>query len=274
MPTRAAFVLGIGLVTIASTPASAASEEVKFQSDGHVLHGCITRPEGRGPFPVVIYNHGSDKNPSRCGPPDLAQAYAGRGYLFFSFHRHGHGQSPGDYIMDLQQRIIAGVREPAARQQQIVALQESYNRDVVGAVAWLLGRAEVDRSRVAMTGVSFGGIQTLLTAEQGHGLRAFIAFAPGAMSWRNTALQQRLVRAVRNAKAPLFLAQAQNDYDLGPSEVLGPIVRAKGAPNDAKVYPAFGTTHQEGHGTFAVRAAAIAVWSADVFTFLDKSLKR
>jgi fermentation-respiration switch protein FrsA (DUF1100 family) len=93
------------------------------------------------------------------------------------------------------------------------------------------------------------------------------------MSWRNMAVQERLVRAVRNAKAPLFLAQAQNDYSLGPSDVLGPIVRAKGPPSDAKVYPAFGATHQEGHGAFAVRAAGIAVWNADVFAFLDKAMK-
>jgi carboxymethylenebutenolidase len=261
-------------VVVLATTTAAGSEEVKFQSDGHVLHGCITRPDGRGPFPVVIYNHGSEKNPSRCGPPELAQAYVGRGYLFFSFHRHGHGQSPGDYILDLQQGIAAEVREPAARQQQIVALQDSYNRDVVGAVAWLLKQPGIDRKRVAMTGVSYGGIQTLLTAEQGLGLRAFVAFAPGAMSWRNMALQERLVRAVRDAKAPLFLAQAQNDFSLGPSEMLGPIVRAKGPPSDAKVYPAFGTTPQDGHGAFAVRAAAIAVWGPDVFNFLDNAMKR
>jgi len=273
MRMHASFVLGIGLIVIAATPA-AAGDEVKFQSAGYVLHGCITRPEGHGPFPAVIYNHGSDKNPSRCGPPELAQAYAGHGYLFFSFHRHGHGLSPGDYIMDLQRQIFAGVRDQGARQQQIVALQDSYNRDVVGAVTWLLGRPEIDRNRVAMAGLSFGGIQTLLTAEQGLGLRAFVAFAPGAMSWSNTALQQRLVRAVRNAKAPLFLAQAQNDFSLGPSEVLGPIVRAKGPPSDARVYPAFGTTPQDGHGAFAVRAAAIAIWGPDVFKFLDYAMKR
>ena len=53
--------------------------------------------------------------------------------------------------------------------------------------------------------------------------------------------------------------------------MLGPIIRAKGAPNDAKVYPAFGTTHQQGHGGFAVRAG-IPIWSADVFAFIDAVL--
>src|SRR5262249_42044923 len=116
--------------------------------------------------------------------------------------------------------------------------------------------------------------QTLLTAEKGLGLRAFIAFAPGAMSWGNFVLRQRLERAVRNAKAPLFLVQARNDFSLGPSELLGPIVRAKGPPNDAKIYPAFGTTPKEGHAAFATHAGGIAVWSQDVFNFLDIALKK
>jgi len=243
-------------------------EEVHFPSNGYTLYGCIQRPAGRGPFPAVIYNHGSEQHPGRCSPPELARAYVEHGYLFFSFHRHGHGQSPGDYIGDLQKKIRAEVNDPVSRGRKIAALQDEYNRDVVGAVEWLKTRPEVDATRIAMTGVSYGGIQTLLTAENGLGIRAFIAFAPGAMSWRNPAVRQRLERAVRNAKAPIFLAQAQNDYSLGPSEVLGPMVRAKGPPNEAKIYPAFGTTHQQGHAGFAVRGG-IPTWSPDVFAFLN-----
>lgn len=33
------------------------------------------------------------------------------------------------------------------------------------------------------------------------------------------------------------LAQARNDFNLGPSEVLGPLVDAKGAPSRHKVFP-------------------------------------
>ena len=159
-----------------------------------------------------------------------------------------------------------------ARAERSAALHDDANRDVVGAVQWLMQRpGGRPRSRVIMTGVSYGGIQTLLTAEKGLGIRAFIPFAPGAESWANHALQARLEQAVRNAKAPLFLAQAQNDFSLGPSQVLGPIIRAKGAPNDAKIYPPNGTTHEQGHGGFAVRGG-IPIWSPDVFAFIDAVL--
>jgi len=247
-------------------------EEVTFESNGYKLYGCIQRPPGAGPFPAMIYNHGSEKFPGRCHPPELARVYVEHGYLFFSFHRHGHGRSPGAYIGDLQKQIRTQVRDPAVRDRRIVALQDVYNRDVAGAVAWLMRQPDVDRNRVAMTGVSYGGIQTLLTAEKGLGIRAFMAFAPGAMTWSNPAVRARLEHAVRNAKAPLFLAQAKNDYSLGPSEVLGPMVRAKGPPNTAKIYPAFGTTHQDGHGAFAVRGG-IPIWSADGFAFLAAAMK-
>lgn len=38
-------------------------ELVSFAVDGATLHGWLYKPEGKGPFPAVIYNHGSDKVP-------------------------------------------------------------------------------------------------------------------------------------------------------------------------------------------------------------------
>lgn len=119
-----------------------------------------------------------------------------------------------------------------------------------------------------MSGVSFGGIQTLLAAEKGLDVRAFAAFAPGAMSWRwVTGLDARLEAAVQHAQAPVLIVQAQNDYNLAPSQVLGPLLEKEGKGR-AVVFPAFGTTEQEGHGAFACRAEGTAVWGATVLGFL------
>jgi dienelactone hydrolase len=70
----------------------------------------------------------------------------------------------------------------------------------VAAVAWLKEQPSVDPRRIVVSGVSYGGIQTLLTAEKGLGIRAFVPFAPGAMSFANRALRERMATAVRNAK--------------------------------------------------------------------------
>jgi hypothetical protein len=67
---------------------------------------------------------------------------------------------------------------------------------------------------------------------------------------------------------PLFLIQARNDYTTGPSETLGPLIRSKSGNNRARLYPAFGSTHADGHGGFACSEEGIAIWGNDVLDFL------
>ena len=247
--------------------------EVTIPAGPYRLHGCFWTPDGPGPFPVMIFNHGSEKNPAPCGPPDLGYFYQKKGFAFFTVQRHGQGASPGDYIMDLQkQAFMSHPFNPGAAQSEVVGLQELYNKDVEAAVAWLKQQKWVNPQHIAMTGISFGGIQALLTAETGLGIRAFVAFAPAAQSW-NPVLADRLKRAVREARVPIFIIQAQNDYSLEPSKVLGKELEKKGPPNKAKVYPSYGTTAQEGHWMFATRRDGIAIWAADVNAFLDETMR-
>jgi hypothetical protein len=123
-----------------------------------------------------------------------------------------------------------------------------------------------------MSGCSYGGIQTLLSVEKGWGVRAFVPFAPAAMSWTNLELRKRLLQAVGRAQGPLFLLQADNDYSTGPTEVLGAAIRKRGAPNQAKLYPTFGTTHQQGHAAFACWNIGTRIWGPDVMAFVDTVL--
>jgi dienelactone hydrolase len=241
--------------------------EVTFPSQGRQLTGWLYKPAGDGPFPVVIWNHGSEQFPRPH--PSLGLFYTQHGFVLFFPVRDGHGRSPGSYIVD---ETAAFMKTSASRElsrAKIVELHEAHNQAVVDAIAWIKQQPYIDATRIAVTGCSYGGIQTLLTAEKGLGVRAFIPFAPGAMSWANETLQQREREAVEQAKAPLFLIQAKNDYSTGPSDVLGPLIRAKGGLNRATLYPAFGTTPAEGHGGFAVSEPGIAIWGLDVLEFLD-----
>jgi carboxymethylenebutenolidase len=240
-------------------------ELVSFPSGDLVLRGFLYKPDGAGPFKAIIWNHGSRKLPGQ--EPELAKFYMKLGFVFFLPHRHGHGQSPGDYILDLIEKYRMIEKDRTLFQKYVVRLHEEYNRDVVAAVEWLKGQSFVDQRYMVMSGCSYGGIQTLLTAEKGLGIRGFVPFAPAAMSWANTELRKRLLKAVLDAKAPLFLIQAQNDYSLGPSEVLGPIIKRKGPPNQAKIYPPYGTTPQDGHAGFATKEGGIAIWGSDVLAF-------
>jgi hypothetical protein len=57
-----------------------------------------------------------------------------------------------------------------------------------------------------------------------------------------------------------------------PSKTLGIELDRKGAPNQAKIYPSFGNTAQDGHWRFAASQEGSSYWAADVFVFLRAAM--
>src|SRR5690348_12905599 len=96
---------------------AAQPEEVTFPSGKLMLHGFLYRPDGNGPFPDVLYNHGSELNPGQ--KPELARLFSNRGYVFFVPHRRSHGRSPNDAFVDSLYAERAG---------GLVALQETHSK--------------------------------------------------------------------------------------------------------------------------------------------------
>ena len=76
-----------------------------------------------------------------------------------------------------------------------------------------------------------------------------------------------MAASVRNARAPIFFFQAENDYDLSPSKALSAAMKDAGKPYELKIYPRFGDSTQDGH---AFGYFGSAVWADDVFRFLDR----
>jgi dipeptidyl aminopeptidase/acylaminoacyl peptidase len=254
-------------------PSSVKPDLINFPRGEATLQGWIYKPSGSGPFPAVLYNHGSDQAPGWF--PTLGAFWTSHGYVFFVPHRAGHGRSPGDYIVDLQRQFREKESDGTLAQKNDVALHEKANEDVAAAVAWLKKQPYVKPDAIVMSGISYGGIQTVLASEKELGVRAYIPFSPAAMSWRgNPLLRERLLLAITNAKAPVFLLQAKNDYNLGPTELLAPELARKGFPNRSRLYAAFGDPNNpaDGHGGFAVRGAD--VWGPDVLAFLNDVMKK
>jgi dipeptidyl aminopeptidase/acylaminoacyl peptidase len=167
-----------------SGPASAQQQpfnkqRVTYANGALTLVGYVYRPDGPGPFPTLIWNHGSEQNPGG-GPQfdSVAAIFVPAGYAILAPLRRGHGDSQGDYIQDA---IAATFRESgaAAAEQLMVRLMGSEQLgDQLAGLAYARTLAFVDTSRLVVAGCSYGGIQTLLAAERGAGFKAAMAIRP------------------------------------------------------------------------------------------------
>jgi len=263
--SRFLFALFLFIFTQRVSVAQSKPEEVVFSGPAGVLHGFLWKPEGAGPFPTIVWNHGSEKLPG--SQPVLAKFYTEHSYVFFVPHRRGQGRSPGNYIQDLVNQA-----PPGDRARRMVELQQAEVDDVSAGLNYLKSQPFVDQTRIAISGCSYGGIQTLLVGERDLGVKALVPFAPGAMSWeQNVPLQDLLLRAVDLAKAPVFLIQAENDYSLAPTHALSNEAIKKQKDFQSRIYPAFGNSHQDGHWGFC--SSATDVWGKDVLSFLETHMK-
>jgi carboxymethylenebutenolidase len=249
-------------VAAAAAPALAPTE-LSIPGKAGALKAYLWRPAGAGPFPAVVYNHGSEQQPvvgtlGRVGP-----FLARHGFVVLFPNRRGAGGSEGVYWRDRVEQLPPDQRPRGA----VNALVEE-NDDVLSAIEWLRAQPWVAGDDIAVAGCSFGGIQSLLTGERAvPGLRTVVDFAGGAMSWQGSPLlRERLVQAAKGARVPVFFVQAENDFDTTPSSVLSETMRAGNKPYRVQIFPPFGTTHMEGHGGFCMKGTD--VWGEAVLDFL------
>lgn len=250
--------------------ALAAAETVTFPSGAITLHGVLYRPKGTGPFPAVIYNHGSAPGMmSEQAFAALGPVFVNHGWVFFGPYRRGQGlsASAGPYIGD---QIAAAEKTGGislAAETMVRLLATDHLDDQLAALAWLRKQSFIQPNRIAVAGNSFGGIETVLGVERG-GYCAGIDSAGGAQSWAQAPeLRSLMTRAVQNATAPIFFFQAANDFDLSPSKTLSAEMNKAGKTYKLKIYPSYGDSPGDGHsfGYFGSE-----VWAEDVFGFLNQ----
>lgn len=123
-------------------------------ADGSVLRMDLYRPDGPGPFPLVVSVHGGSWNSGdRTVLPDLAQRLA----------------SEGVAVAAVEYRLAPAHRWPAQRE------------DVAAAVAWLRAHAAehgLDGQRVVLHGRSAGGHLALAVAYADPSIRGVVAMYP------------------------------------------------------------------------------------------------
>jgi carboxymethylenebutenolidase len=263
-------------------PTPAVPVVVTVRSGDATLGAQLWRPAGEGPFPAVLVNHGSGRTREqleRLGPYErqaetLGPVFARHGYVLLFLFREGVGPSAaaGRSAIDLMNDEAAARGQDARNVLQMSLLEGREMTDARAGLAYLRELPYVDRRRLAVVGVSFGGSLTVLMTELEASLRAAVLFSSAGYSWdRSPELRERLLAAVRRTRVPLFFIHAENDYSTNPGKVLAAEMERLGRPHRLKIYPPVGTTPDEGHD-FPYNS--VAAWEPDVFAFLDEFVRK
>lgn len=245
-------------------------EIITFQNGALTLKGELYKPVGKGPFPIVLYNHGSAPGMLNSqAAAIIGPLYVKHGWAFFMPYRRGQGLSEkvGPYIeTEIDKARKTGGNAAAAETMERL-LRTDHLSDQMAALQWLKNESFVSQKQIAVAGNSFGGIETIMSAAR-EPFCAAIAAAAAGESWSHAPnLQETLLEDVRNAKSPIFFFQAENDFSVEPSKVLSSEMKAHGKVSEVKIYPSFGKTAKDGH-SFAYKGSD--VWEKEVFDFLKK----
>lgn len=267
---------------MAAVPTPGGSEAVVIHNGPVTLHALVFRPQGPGPFPAILLNHGSGRTAGdlkRLGPYEgnadkLGPLFARHGYVLLYLFRRGVGPSTdqGANAVDLMNRESAARGEEARNTLQLQLLEGREMADARAALTFLRALPEVNPGKIGLIGHSFGGSLTVLMAEREADLRAIVLFSAAGYSFdRSPQLRRRLLDAVSHVAAPLFSIHAENDYSLSSGKALDLRLQELGKPHVLKVYPAIGRSADDGHDFLHL---GISTWEPDVFAFLDQHMPK
>jgi dienelactone hydrolase len=285
-PVGVAIVAGVLIAAPAPTAAQRRVEPVAFKSGTLTLRAVLGRPAGEGPFPVFISNHGSMtlQNASR-GPwsslvkGSLSDVLIDHGYLVLAVARRGYRGSEGTTTTYTTNRTSPDAGKTA---RDVFRGAEAETEDVIAALEFLAARTDVDRERIAVGGVSLGGLVSVMAAGREPRFRALVVMAGGyrqieggrSGGWDAAwpLVDATWKSAAPRINGPVLLLWAQNDLtiDFDTGRELEKQLRRAGKSAEMKVYPSFG---DNGHSLF-IHPDGYPVFVPDVVKFLDAHLKR
>lgn len=139
-------------------PVSAVTRtDVRFDSHGDECGAWFYRPDGPGPFPVVVMCHGLGAT-REMGFDPYARAFAEAGIASLAFTYRGFGDSEG---------------EP----RQVLDIGKQ-REDIASAIEYVKELDDVDPARVALFGSSFGGGHVIAVAADRDDIAAVVSQCP------------------------------------------------------------------------------------------------
>lgn len=237
-----------------------------FYKNGNLnIEAYLYKPQGNGPFPVVIYNHGSRLGSER---KEVPFAYVGNmlmqnGYAVLVPERRGYGKSDGQ---TLSQELAGDTGAMFINRIKAEAT------DVAAGIEYLRTVPFADLHRVAIMGWSLGGLVSILAASDRNDFRAMIDQAGGSLAWKlSPALRSELPRAARLVKAPSLCMDAENDATTDAVRTVGQAIRDARIYEKTIIYPAFTPSSNPSNiapGHLIFSAEGMPIWQNDVLVFL------
>jgi dienelactone hydrolase len=168
--------LALAGVLLAATAAAQVQGSVSVAIDGTTtkLSTVTYKPGGDGPFPTLIFHHGSGSFDRPYDPKTVAQWFVARGWAVVAPSRRGRGGSEG---VD-EEGTSCSAAEAAEGADRALA-------EIEAVTPVLTAQPFVDRSRIAIGGQSRGGILSVAWSGKHPEVRAVVNFVGG---WQNTRL--------------------------------------------------------------------------------------
>jgi dienelactone hydrolase len=251
-------------------------EKVRIPNDnGRPIAATILRPEGDGPYGVVILNHGvsaSARERARESSDLLinsAAVFARRGYVVVMPLRRGFGATGGEMAEDPGSCANPDYFHAEANAADDVMVAYNYARTL----------PYVDGSHMILAGQSAGGMVSIFTAgtRDPQGLVAVLSFAggrggdPDSTPGVPCAVEPvaRVFDALgKTLRVPVLFNYAENDLFFSPKVTRGWFERfnANGASGEYVLQPSFG---KDGHYLFA-DTLGVRYWLPTVESFLTR----
>ena len=232
------------------------------------LETTLFRPDGDGPFPLVIINHGkAPGNPrfqERARYTLISEEFVKRGYLVALPMRRGFSKSGGGYV------------EPGCNMTSNGLMQAEDVRVVLDV---LVKRPDVDPERILIIGQSHGGLTTLAFGTMNYpGVRGLINFAGGLATGRTGAtsscqwdlsLTAAFGSYAKTTTVPSLWFYGDNDSYWGPGPELPKRMHDAYAKAGGKAQLVLFGVFEDGdaHGMIQKRAG-LKIWVQPVEEFL------
>lgn len=267
-------IVTVGLICVAwargqSRGEQQAYETVFYPSGKLKIEAYVYKPEGAGPFPVVIYNHGSRAERDREEMPFVyvGSMLTASGYVVVVPERRGYGKSDGQTF---------GQAVGEERGPRFVRRVQEETDDVLAAVEYVKTLPYVDGARMGVMGWSFGGITSVFAASRSAAFRVVIDQAGAALTWdRSPEMRKALTEVAGKVRVPLLGMVAENDRTTESVKAVVREAEAHGTTVKLIVYPAF-TPRRDAGGTAAGHmifgVEGWRIWEGDVKEFLGKYL--